>query len=77
MEGARNGQGTHLLTLAQSRGEDLQRILGKYAIERFLHRLGQSQYRNNLVLKGATLFTLWTGDRTVLPETWTCSGEDS
>lgn len=51
-----------LLTLAQNRGEDFQRILGKYAIERFLHRLGQSQYRDSFVLKGATLFTLWTGD---------------
>ncbi len=51
-----------LLTLAQSRGEDFQRILGKYAIERFLHRLGQSQYRDSFVLKGAALFTLWTGD---------------
>lgn len=51
-----------LLTLAQSRGEDFQRIIGKYAIERFLHRLGQSQYRDSFVLKGATLFTLWTGD---------------
>ncbi len=51
-----------LLTLAQTKGEDFQRILGKYAIERFLHRLGQSQYRDNFVLKGATLFTLWTGD---------------
>lgn len=53
---------TRLLTLAQSRGEDFQRILGKYAIERFLHRLGRSQYRDNFVLKGAILFTLWTGD---------------
>lgn len=51
-----------LLTLAQSRGEDFQRILGKYAIERFLHRLGKSKYRDSFVLKGATLFTLWTGD---------------
>jgi len=51
-----------LLALAQSRGEDFQRILGKYAIERFLHRLGQSRYRDSFVLKGATLFTLWTGD---------------
>lgn len=51
-----------LLTLAQRRGEDFQRILGKYAIERFLHRLGKSRYRDSFVLKGATLFTLWTGN---------------
>jgi len=50
-----------LLSLAQSRGEDYQRVLGRYAIERFLYRLGRSEYRDNFALKGATLFTLWTG----------------
>ncbi len=29
--------------------------------ERFLYRLGASDYRDRFVLKGATLFTLWTG----------------
>jgi predicted nucleotidyltransferase component of viral defense system len=51
-----------LLILAQERGEDYQRILGRYAIERFLYRLGCSTYRDKFVLKGATLFTLWTGE---------------
>ena len=50
-----------LLTLAQSKGEDYQRVLGRYAVERFLYRLGQSPYRDKFALKGATLFTLWTG----------------
>jgi predicted nucleotidyltransferase component of viral defense system len=50
-----------LLVLAQSKGEDYQRVLGRYAIERFLYRLGQSPYRDKFALKGATLFTLWTG----------------
>lgn len=50
-----------LLSLAQSKGEDYQRVLGRYAIERFLYRLGQSPYRDKFALKGATLFTLWTG----------------
>jgi predicted nucleotidyltransferase component of viral defense system len=50
-----------LLALAQSKGEDYQRVLGRYAIERFLYRLGQSPYRDKFALKGATLFTLWTG----------------
>jgi len=50
-----------LLSLAQSKGEDYQRVLGRYAIERFLYRLGRSPYRDKFVLKGATLFTLWTG----------------
>ena len=50
-----------LLALAQSKGEDYQRMLGRYAVERFLYRLGQSPYRDKFALKGATLFTLWTG----------------
>jgi predicted nucleotidyltransferase component of viral defense system len=50
-----------LLALAQSKGEDYQRVLGRYAIERFLYRLGRSAYRDKFTLKGATLFTLWTG----------------
>jgi len=51
-----------LLALAQSKGQDYQRILGRYAIERFLYRLGSSTYRDRFAIKGATLFTLWTGD---------------
>ncbi len=50
-----------LLSLAQSKGEDYQRVLGRYAIERFLYRLGRSPSRDRFALKGATLFTLWTG----------------
>ena len=50
-----------LLSLAQTKGEDYQRILGRFAIERFLYRLGRSPYRDKFALKGATLFTLWTG----------------
>ena len=51
-----------LLTLAQEKGEDYQRILGKYAVERFLFRLGRSEHRDRFVLKGAWLFTLWMGE---------------
>ena len=50
-----------LLSFAQDKGEDYQRVLGRYAIERFLYRLGRSAYRDRFALKGATLFTLWTG----------------
>ena len=50
-----------LQRLAQDSGEDFQRMLGRYGIERFLYRLGQSAYRERFALKGATLFTLWTG----------------
>jgi Nucleotidyl transferase AbiEii toxin, Type IV TA system len=52
---------TRLPSLAQGRGEDYQRVLGRYAIERFLYRLGRSKHRDKFALKGATLFTLWTG----------------
>jgi len=51
-----------LLALAQSKGQDFQRILGRFAIERFLYRLGNSTYRDRFAIKGATLFTLWTGE---------------
>jgi len=50
-----------LLALAQSKGEDYQRVLGRFAIERFLYRLGRSPYRDKFAIKGATLFTLWIG----------------
>lgn len=50
-----------LQRIAQDSGEDFQRVLGRYGIERFLYRLGQSDYRERFALKGATLFTLWTG----------------
>jgi hypothetical protein len=50
-----------LLALAQNKGDDYQRVLGRYAIERFLYRLGRSPYREKFAIKGATLFTLWTG----------------
>ena len=50
-----------LLSLAQSRDEDYQRVLGRFAIERFLYRLGRSKHRDRFALTGATLFTLWTG----------------
>jgi predicted nucleotidyltransferase component of viral defense system len=53
---------TRLLALAQSKGQDYQRVLSRYAIERFLYRLGNSPYRERFAIKGATLFTLWTGD---------------
>jgi predicted nucleotidyltransferase component of viral defense system len=51
-----------LLSLSQEKSEDFQRVLGRFAIERFLYRLGTSPYRDRFVLKGATLFTLWTGE---------------
>lgn len=50
-----------LLTLAQKRGEDFQLLLTRYANERLLFRLAESPHRGHFILKGAALFTLWTG----------------
>lgn len=50
-----------LLDLAHARQEDFQLVLNSYANERFLYRLGQSSFRDRYVLKGAVLFTIWTG----------------
>ena len=50
-----------LLRLANDRGEDFQLVLTRYANERLLHRLAASPYGAQFVLKGAALFTIWTG----------------
>jgi len=51
-----------LQALARRRGVEFQRVLSEFAIERLLFRLGQSRYRKDFVLKGATLFRLWAGN---------------
>ena len=48
-----------LLARSRETGEDFQSLLWRYAIERFLFRLGRSPYRRRFVLKGAMLFVLW------------------
>ncbi len=50
-----------LLRIARDRGEDFQLVLTRYTNERFLFRLASSRYAQRFVLKGAALFTLWTG----------------
>lgn len=50
-----------LLHLAHERGEDFQLLLTRYANERFLYRLSISPHCSRFVLKGATLFNIWTG----------------
>jgi hypothetical protein len=44
---------------ARSRGDNVQLILLRFAIERLIYRLTQSKYRDDFVLKGAMLFSLW------------------
>ena len=48
-----------LLNLARAQGEDFNRTLDRYAVERWLYRLSQSTAREQLWLKGALLFHLW------------------
>ncbi len=43
----------------RARGEDVTLGLQRYAVERFLYRLGRSRHRGRFVLKGATLFAIW------------------
>lgn len=45
----------------RERGEDVQFGLQRYAIERFLYRLGESAHRDRFILKGAALFAIWGG----------------
>jgi predicted nucleotidyltransferase component of viral defense system len=51
-----------LLNLARERNEEFQFVLGRYAVERLLYRLSRSVHEKGFVLKGATLFALWTGE---------------
>lgn len=48
-----------LLDHAKRHGDDYQRILTRYAIERLLYRLGQTKAAERYVLKGAMLFVTW------------------
>ncbi|MBF0244079.1 MAG: nucleotidyl transferase AbiEii/AbiGii toxin family protein [Planctomycetes bacterium] len=50
-----------LLRFARERGEDFQFILMRYANERLLFRITESRHSHRFVLKGANLFTIWTG----------------
>lgn len=47
-----------LLKISKNRGEDFDYILLKYATERFLYRLSKSEYKDQLILKGALLLTV-------------------
>lgn len=48
-----------LLDQARSQRVDFNLLLTRYGLERFLYRLGRSEYRERFVLKGAMLFPLW------------------
>ena len=48
-----------LLNLSVSRSEDPNLILTRFALERLLYRLAQSEFSDQFILKGAMLFSLW------------------
>ena len=48
-----------LLDQARLKRVDFNLLLTRYGLERFLYRLGQSEYRERFILKGAMLFPLW------------------
>ncbi len=50
-----------LLNIAHETGEDFNLTLIRYATERLLYRLSESEYAQRFVLKGARLFVLWAG----------------
>jgi Nucleotidyl transferase AbiEii toxin, Type IV TA system len=50
-----------LLNHAKTYGDDYNRILTRYAIERLLYRLSLTEAADRYVLKGAMLFVTWPG----------------
>jgi predicted nucleotidyltransferase component of viral defense system len=48
-----------LLNIARTQGVDFNQVLVRFALERILYRLAQSQHVERFLLKGALLFTLW------------------
>lgn len=48
-----------LLAHARAHGDDFQRVLTRYGIERLLFRLSQTEFGARCVLKGAMLFATW------------------
>lgn len=48
-----------LLNHAKATGEEFQRTLDRYAVERLLYRLSISRHRDDFLLKGAMLFRHW------------------
>lgn len=50
---------TRLTDQARQRGENVQLLLTRFAIERLMYRLAQSAHRDTFILKGAMLFSLW------------------
>lgn len=50
-----------LLNASRKSGANHTLVLMRYIIERLLYRIGQSEYSDKFILKGATLFLAWHG----------------
>lgn len=50
-----------LKNIAENQKVDFSYLLLRYAYERFLYRLGASRFKDNFILKGASVFTVWFG----------------
>lgn len=48
-----------LLGIAKAQESDFNQVLVRFALERILYRLSQSEHAGRFLLKGALLFTLW------------------
>ena len=51
-----------LQNLAREQQANFQRVLTRYALERFLFRLSISPHKELFVLKGAMLYAAWLAD---------------
>ena len=51
-----------LLNISREQNEDFQLILIRFALERLLYRISQSNFRNQMILKGAMLFQTWSNE---------------
>jgi len=51
-----------LLNISREQKVNFNRILTSYGLERLLYRLSASKYKDEFVLKGAMLFSYWSGD---------------
>ena len=53
---------TRLFNRAKTEQTEFQLFLDRYGCERFLYRLGKSEFRDQCILKGASLLALWMDD---------------
>jgi len=51
-----------LMNISREQNGDFNRVLTHYGLERLLYRLSTSKYKDEFVLKGAMLFSYWSGD---------------